>query len=67
LDHGHVERTIDSDPMGARACLDEVSELGVDLDDVTDLLEREGVASFSKSFDELIDQLGQKATELNAR
>jgi transaldolase len=67
LDHGHVARTIDSDPMGSRACLDEVSELGVDLDDVTDLLEREGVASFSKSFDELIDQLAHKASELNAR
>ena len=31
-----------------------LADVGVDLDDVGDTLEREGVASFQKSFDELL-------------
>ena len=40
--------------------------VGVDLDDVADTLEREGVASFQKSFDELLGALETKAAELRA-
>ena len=38
----------------ARATLDGLNGAGVDLGEVTDLLERQGVASFEKSWDELI-------------
>ncbi len=38
----------------ARATLDGLDGAGVDLGEVTDLLERQGVASFEKSWDELI-------------
>ena len=34
------------------------------MDDVADRLEREGVASFEKSFDELLATLAAKAAEL---
>jgi hypothetical protein len=34
------------------------------MDDVARTLEEEGVASFSKSFEELLGALGTKATEL---
>jgi hypothetical protein len=34
---------------------------------VTEQLEVEGVASFAKSFEELIDSLGQKAVVLGAK
>ena len=43
-----------------------LAEIGVDLDDVAATLEREGVASFQKSFTELVDALDAKATELRA-
>lgn len=67
LDHGTVSRTIDGDVRGARATLDELAEVGVDLADVTEVLEQEGVDAFAKSFDELIDQLHQKAAALSSR
>jgi transaldolase len=53
-DHGTIERTVDADLDGARAVLDKLSEVGIDLADVSRVLEDEGVASFSKSFDELL-------------
>jgi transaldolase len=66
IDHGTIARTVDADPDEAQAVLDRVAAVGVDLDDVAHVLEAEGVAAFSKSFDELIDALGTKAVELGA-
>jgi transaldolase len=60
-DHGTVARTVDADVDGARAVLARLAEVGVDLADVTAVLESEGVASFSKSFDELLGALRAKA------
>lgn len=60
-DHGTVDRTIDTELDDADAVLAGLAEVGVDLADVTRVLEEEGVASFSKSFDELIASLGAKA------
>ncbi|MEC7916277.1 MAG: transaldolase [Actinomycetota bacterium] len=61
---GSVARTIDSDPAGAQATLEAVSNEGVDLEAVAQTLEEEGVASFVKSFDELIASLTDKADSL---
>ena len=66
LDHGTVRRAIDADPSGAQATLDALVAIGVDLADVGQTLEDEGVAAFAKSFDELIGALGTKAAELRA-
>lgn len=63
-DHGTLERKVDADPDGARATLDTLAEVGVDMDDVTRVLEEEGLASFSKSFDELLGVLDDKAEQL---
>jgi transaldolase len=60
-DHGSLARTIDADPEGARSALAALAAVGVDIDDVTRVLEDEGVASFSKSFDELLGSLEDKA------
>ncbi len=60
-DHGTVTRTVDADFAGARAVLDSLTQVGVDLADVTAVLEDEGVAKFSKSFDELLVALETKA------
>jgi len=61
MDHGVVERTIDADPIGSREVLDNLASVGVDVDDVTDLLEREGLASFEASFEEVLSSLALKA------
>tara|TARA_Y100000310_G_scaffold268204_2_gene280700 strand:+ start:1423 stop:2514 length:1092 start_codon:yes stop_codon:yes gene_type:complete len=63
-DHGTLARTVDADPEGARSTLAAVEAVGVDLDDVSRVLEEEGVGAFVKSFVELLETLGQKADEL---
>ena len=65
-DHGHLARRVDADLDQAQAAWRELAEVGIDLDDVADTLEREGVSSFQKSFDELLAALETKATELRA-
>ena len=60
-DHGNLGRTIDADVAQAEADWAALIAVGVDLDDVAAKLERDGVASFQKSFDELIDALAEKA------
>ncbi|MCC6184241.1 MAG: transaldolase, partial [Microthrixaceae bacterium] len=62
-DHGTLSRTLDDDVEGARATWAAVGEL-VDLDDVSKVLEVEGVAAFEKSFDELLGVLTTRAGDL---
>ena len=63
-DHGNLARRVDADVADAQAVWQALAEVGVDMDDVAAQLEREGVASFQKSFDELIDALEAKAASL---
>ncbi len=62
LDHGTPARTIDRGLDEARRTLDAARELGIDMESVAGVLEEEGVASFSKSYDELLQVLTDKAT-----
>ncbi len=66
-DHGTLARTVDADPADAERVWRALADVGVDMDDVADQLEREGVDAFMKSFDELIDALERKAAELQAQ
>jgi transaldolase len=61
LDHGTVARTVDADQAGAAAVLQQLADAGIDLADVAAVLEDEGVHSFAKSFDELLQSLTDKA------
>jgi transaldolase len=61
LDHGTVARTVDADPNESTRTLQNLGDLGIDLADVARVLEDEGVASFAKSFDELLEALESKA------
>lgn len=67
LDHGVIERTVDRDLDAAHADLDALAEIGVDMAAVTAQLEEEGVTSFTKSFDEVLESLGDKANALGVR
>ena len=64
LDHGRIERTLDADLDGAREALEALEALGISMRTVTDELISEGVASFGKSFDELIDSIDSKRKAL---
>ena len=63
-DHGRLARTIDADVPRARQLWADIASCGVNLDAIAAQLEREGVSSFQKSFDELIAALTTKAAAL---
>jgi transaldolase len=60
-ERGTVARTVDTGVDEASADLERLSAVGINMDDVSRVLEEEGVASFSKSFDELMQSLSDKA------
>jgi transaldolase len=66
-DHGTVARTVDHDLDEADRVWAELAAVGIDMDDVGDTLEREGVASFQASFDELLAALTERAEQLRDR
>ena len=66
-DHASAGRTIDAGLDEAHALIDQLREVGVPFDDIvgTELVE-EGLAAFSKSFDSLIETIGEKVRETAA-
>jgi len=62
--HGETRQTLTEGVEEARALLVELAAAGVDYDDVTDTLEREGVQKFSDSFGSLLAGIDAKRTAL---
>jgi transaldolase len=66
-DHGKVEPgTVERDLDDAHALFESLAEAGVDYDDVTETLEREGVEKFADSFKELLDGIRTTSRQLVA-
>ena len=63
IDHGKVARTIDSDNHDS-SILERIEKEGVDLQEVAELLEEQGVSSFIESFNDLLETLKQKVAQL---
>ncbi len=63
-DHGEVRITIEEGVDEARKLFADVEAAGVSIDDVTRVLEEEGVQKFSDSFAELLDGIKAKRGEL---
>lgn len=63
-DHGQPQPTLERDLDDARRVFEQLKDAGVDYDDVTDTLEREGVEKFGDSFRELLEALGAKRESL---
>jgi transaldolase len=63
-DHGKVALMLEEGLAEADELFDQLAEAGVDYDDVTNTLEREGVEKFSDSFAEALDGIRQKQGEL---
>jgi len=64
-DHGEPEPRLESSLEDARSLFRKLADAGVDYDDVTLTLEREGVEKFSASFGELVESLGAKLAALS--
>ncbi|HEX5800532.1 MAG TPA: transaldolase [Gaiellaceae bacterium] len=65
-DHGTIERTLDRDLDEAERVLADLARVGVEYDDVTETLEQEGVQKFADSFEELLEGIRSKRSELAA-
>ncbi|HET8652280.1 MAG TPA: transaldolase [Gaiellaceae bacterium] len=65
-DHGEVRPTLEEGIDEAERLFDELASVGVDYDDVTRVLEEEGVQKFADSFDELLEGVQAKRAELVA-
>ena len=63
-DHGRVAETLEQGLDEARRTFERLEEAGVDYDDVTLTLEREGVEKFADSFSELLEGIRAKSGEL---
>jgi transaldolase len=65
-DHGDPQPdTVTQDMDGAREVLAKLSDVGVDYDDTTETLEREGVGSFAASYRDCLAALEKRAGELS--
>ncbi len=63
-DHGKVELTLTKDVEAARKLFMDLHAAGIDYEDVTETLEREGVQKFADSFDELLEGIRSKRGQL---
>ena len=54
LDHGKVKETISNDLPMANPFFKELAELGININEITDILEQEGVKAFIEAYDSLI-------------
>jgi transaldolase len=63
-DHGVVRPTLEEGLDEARQLFEELAQVGIDYDDVTRVLEEEGVEKFADSFDELLNGIRAKRGEL---
>jgi transaldolase len=66
-DHGRVGPGLSSDAGTAEEALRRAADVGVDLETITLELEREGVQSFRRSYDELLECIAAKAERIVAR
>src|SRR5258708_12414280 len=65
-EHGEVRRSLDENIDLAKPQLKQLAGIGVDLGQVTHELEVEGVESFTKSFESLLETLTNAAKDIKA-
>ena len=65
-DHGVVARTVDQGLAAARQTIAALAAIGIDLEEVGERLQQEGIAAFSSAFTKMLDELRAKADALAA-
>jgi transaldolase len=64
LDHGAARASLAEGMAEARAALTALERVGIDLDAVTETLQRDGVGKFAEAFDKLLAALARKRERL---
>jgi transaldolase len=63
-DHGTVASTVEQDVAAARQVMHDLNTVGIQIAQVTDTLEQEGVATFKTAFEDLLQKLDDKRRAL---
>lgn len=63
-DHGTVRYSLGYDLAQARVTLDRIEELGIDMEHIHSILQKDGVAAFTASLNSLLSNLDQKRKAL---
>jgi transaldolase len=63
-DHGKLAYTLEKDLDEAQLVMDNLAELEIDMDEVAEALQSEGVAAFANSFDSVLSTIESRRAEL---
>ena len=64
-DHGNPKASLELDVESAQNTMNEVRELHININNVTDKLLEEGIEKFTIAFDNLIEAIKKKSSELS--
>jgi transaldolase len=64
MDHGDIKPTLEEGVEEAKRLMVRLREAGLDYEDVTDILEKEGIQKFADPFNEMLEEISNKSREL---
>ena len=64
MDHAEIRLTLEEDVEEAKGLFGRLREAGLDYEDVTDVLEQEGIHKFAEPFHELLEEIENKGKQL---
>src|SRR3712207_1862544 len=64
MDHAEIRPTLEEGVEEAEELLERLREVGLDYEDVTDVLEQEGIQKFADPFHELLEEIESKGKQL---
>ena len=64
MDHGDIRPTLEEGVEEAKRLFKRLREAGLDYEDVTDILEKEGIQKFADPFNELLGEIENKSRQL---
>jgi transaldolase len=64
MDHAEIRRTLDEGVDEAKELFVQLREVGLDYEDVSDVLEQEGIQKFADPFHELLEEIENKGRQL---
>jgi transaldolase len=64
MDHSEIRPTLEEGVEEAKRLLERLREAGLDYEDVTDILEKEGIQKFADPFNEMLEEIKNKSRQL---
>jgi transaldolase len=64
MDHSEIRPTLEEGVEEAKRLLERLREAGLDYEDVTDILEKEGIQKFADPFNEMLEEIRSKSAQL---